>query len=710
MVRYGRRDFVAAASAAAAMALLMPPAALAEPLTSIETGITGIRREFPAGLLEWSTDCGDDPVDYCSTLDFCESDDPMEGSYGYAFPGGECQTFNGPTILLKAGTKYKLTLRNTSTNTTTNLHTHGLHISGTGNSDDIRRRQEPGECLDYFWDIMDDHPGGTHWYHSHVHKEALKQVGGGAFGLLIVEDNYRLNPDTPQWAKYDRVLQIFSKLASGAVMTNGDIGPYVPYASFPNHYEFEVERDRWFRLRVSVIDILGLNGRLRIDPRCTMMKVAHDGIWSSTVPQLPMESYQFSAASRIDFAVKCSIPGEFPLWYNDRQAGRIIVTNALPISPKFELEEWNPRRPSFLQGIKEAWVTAANKFDVDMYVNTINELRYDEKYPLTTIAYGEVHEWTISHHHLFDEIDEHPFHMHLYHMMVVSPGGCGEMHQEGEFYDTISGLNSYTDTCVVRFKAVDVGERGLVHCHNFPHSDFGGMGWVNIAGRNMPINDEQSPAYQCAWTGMPTKSPTRGKPTPRPIAPPTSRPASSTSVPFKDYTANGCGNGGCGRCEGDCDGDGDCRAGLRCQQRMGDEAVAGCSGSARPGWDYCYDPSGGGTAPAPPPGKQQGGVGGGGGTKPTLKPTLRPTRSPTRTPAPTPTLNLPLCNMNVAVWQRPPCVEPLPPCNPLIFPSRQPPCTPFGSPPVRPDLDQFDSIQQVSKRRPGARKMLRAPQ
>ena len=651
MVRYGRRDFVAAAiSAAAAMALLMLPASLAEPVTSVESGIDGIRREFPAGLLEWSTECADDDVDYCSTLDFCESGWPMDDSYGYAIPGQECQPFNGPTILLKAGTKYKLTLRNTSTNTTTNLHTHGLHISGTGNSDDIRRKQGPGECLDYFWDIMDDHPGGTHWYHAHNHGESLKQVGGGAFGVMIVEDNYALNPDTPQWAKYDRVLQIFSKLHSGAVMGNGVIGPYVPYAHFPGFHDFEVERDRWFRLRVSVIDILGLNGRLRIDPRCKMMKVANDGIWSSTVPQSPMQSYVFSAASRIDFAVKCSIPGEFPLWYNDRQAARILVPRADATSPKFELEEWKPQRPHFLQGIMEADVPKRNKFKIDMYVNTINKFTYHEDYPLTTIAYGEVHEWTIHNHHLYDEIDEHPFHMHLYHMMVVSPGGCGEMHQEGEIYDTISGMNEDTDTCVVRFKAVDVGERGLVHCHNFPHSDFGAIGWINIVGRDMPINNTTSPAYECAWTGMPTKSPT---PVPT-VSPTTARPTQTpsevpTGMPTKSPTP-----------------------------------VPTVSPTTAPPTRTPTE------APTPHPTK-----------------TRRPTQSPTVSPT------LPLCDMYVPPWERPPCVVPLPPCNYSIQPWRQPPCTPYGSPPLRPGSvlpwqEQFVKQPKLVQRSPGGRRMLRS--
>ena len=42
-------------------------------------------------------------------------------------------------------------------------------------------------------------------------------------------------------------------------------------------------------------------------------------------------------------------------------------------------------------------------------------------------------------------------------------------------------------------------------------------------------------------------------------------------------------------CEGDCDKDSDCDAGLKCFQRDGKEAVPGCSGSGKKGWDYCVD-------------------------------------------------------------------------------------------------------------------------
>lgn len=47
-------------------------------------------------------------------------------------------------------------------------------------------------------------------------------------------------------------------------------------------------------------------------------------------------------------------------------------------------------------------------------------------------------------------------------------------------------------------------------------------------------------------------------------------------------------------CQGDCDGDHDCRGHLRCFQRANgsNEAVPGCRGRGKEGWDYCYDPTG----------------------------------------------------------------------------------------------------------------------
>jgi hypothetical protein len=67
-------------------------------------------------------------------------------------------------------------------------------------------------------------------------------------------------------------------------------------------------------------------------------------------------------------------------------------------------------------------------------------------------------------------------------------------------------------------------------------------------------------------------------------------------------TASNVGNNGdpssaysLGRCEGDCDSDGDCEGSLKCFQRSGLQRVPGCSGTSSKwsGIDFCYDPGDG---------------------------------------------------------------------------------------------------------------------
>ena len=48
---------------------------------------------------------------------------------------------------------YRLVLVNNA-HIDTNLHTHGLHVSGVGSVDDVTRNAKPGECLVY--EVSDD--------------------------------------------------------------------------------------------------------------------------------------------------------------------------------------------------------------------------------------------------------------------------------------------------------------------------------------------------------------------------------------------------------------------------------------------------------------------------------------------------------------------------------------------------------------------------
>ena len=79
----------------------------------------------------------------------------------------------------------------------TNLHTHGLWVSPSGNSDNVLVSIAPGEKFRYQYDIAADHPAGTFWYHPHRHGSGFVQVGSGMAGALIVTGDRKPTLDRP---------------------------------------------------------------------------------------------------------------------------------------------------------------------------------------------------------------------------------------------------------------------------------------------------------------------------------------------------------------------------------------------------------------------------------------------------------------------------------------------------------------------------------
>lgn len=81
--------------------------------------------------------------------------------------------------------------------TTTNLHTHGLHVTPQAPSDDVLLMVRSSTDTDpmmideprlypYRFDIPGDHPVGTFWYHPHKHGAVASQVGPGMSGALVI--------------------------------------------------------------------------------------------------------------------------------------------------------------------------------------------------------------------------------------------------------------------------------------------------------------------------------------------------------------------------------------------------------------------------------------------------------------------------------------------------------------------------------------------
>jgi FtsP/CotA-like multicopper oxidase with cupredoxin domain len=120
------------------------------------------------------------------TLTAAESQVPYQDGTRWAmtYNGGS----QGPTLRVHPGDTLNVTLVN-DLNEPTSLHTHGLHVSPDGSSDNPFVTVEPGQTTTYTYQIPSDQPGGTFWYHPHAHGMAAEQVASGLSGAIVVEDS-----------------------------------------------------------------------------------------------------------------------------------------------------------------------------------------------------------------------------------------------------------------------------------------------------------------------------------------------------------------------------------------------------------------------------------------------------------------------------------------------------------------------------------------
>eukprot|EP00986_Skeletonema_menzelii_P012952 scaffold7315_cov119-Skeletonema_menzelii.AAC.2 len=353
---------------------------------------------------------------------------------------------------MEPGKKYKLTLHNTADDSAvnTNIHTHGLHIAGSGDADEITRFVSGGDCLDYTWDIPWDHPGGTNWYHPHYHPLTNNQTQSGAFGLMIIDDDY-------------------SQLNSWAHPQN--------------------------ELRVSTVEPSARTAALSFHGgSCTVYKVASDGIWHNTaLTTYSGSSFEMTGASRADYAISCDSVGATTIKWGKGVAATIEADTFGSNAGSTERDLGNaPPKPASLTGLDTA--SPDGTFEISMSGGTISGRSWDEDLPLGAIRYDGIYEWTIS------GTDVHPYHQYLYRMLIIEPGGCGS-HEEGEFYDTISS----SDSCRVRFYAIDIGQRMVLHshAHSLSQEGYGSMTWIDVIGTpSTNQNNVGSYALLLAWQDL----------------------------------------------------------------------------------------------------------------------------------------------------------------------------------------------------------------
>jgi FtsP/CotA-like multicopper oxidase with cupredoxin domain len=440
----------------------------------------------------------------------------------------------GPTMAMEPGETYVLTLKNTLDYQTpslehnvfkdsniTNIHTHGIHISGESPGDDVTRQLEGGFCGDYVYDIPEDHMGGTYWYHAHHHGSTYLQVSGGAFGLILVDDSGDGLPQSVA-GMTERQL-VVAYLDPDVAGTGGDTlisGTLSPTWTVNGAVEGNLcaPANEWQHWRVLIADRDARRKTLSVGPTCELALLARDGVWRSEAPKpLPTNSIELTGASRADLAVKCSADSTISV--DGTVVANVIADPPVPDNPDVGPYDfvnnpidgtWSATRPHYLRDLRDE-SGPVNTQNISMGARTINGDKFDLDVPTFNIDQPGIQEWTIK------GATNHPFHLHIYHVQMQ--GECGDF-EDGEYYDTVAA-----SSCLVRFDAspevLDQGGaplfpatayegRTIMHCHILAHEDKGAMGWADVTfGIPPPIfpNTGFSEYYRCAG-GPPVCEPT----------------------------------------------------------------------------------------------------------------------------------------------------------------------------------------------------------
>lgn len=448
---------------------------------------------------------------------------------------GELPTYNGvspgPSIFTRAGSSFDVALVNDlprldddCTNdfnqfhglNTTNLHTHGLHVSpstdssGKYDADNVFVSVVPKDQFvpcenvcgssvekhfrkhraDYRFELPEGHASGTFWYHAHKHGATQQQVGEGLSGPLIVQDPEGFMPD--YIAQADE--KIFMIMNAGVMLVNPEGGGVLNprFAMRPGAVE------RWRIINAQAAG--NAFAYLRTDLRdLEFYQIAFDGL---TLPQR-IEIDQFSAdepwlnpaalapGNRMDLMVRVPLdakPGKLNLGIQRGIADLLNVngaTNSVQIGVDIEGEPtdslWSDDAALPGSGLVPFGSETLSPRELDFTPRfTIEGEAFDGEVK-HTMKLGDAEQWTV----LNRTGGVHAFHIHVNPFFIT--------HVNGEELPQDSPLRRWQDTIGLPFQEDGVpGSVGfktrferfkgkfVIHCHILRHEDLGMMQTVEV--------------------------------------------------------------------------------------------------------------------------------------------------------------------------------------------------------------------------------------
>jgi FtsP/CotA-like multicopper oxidase with cupredoxin domain len=420
--------------------------------------------------------------------------------------------------------------------TNMNLHTHGLHVSPSGNADNVFLDIPPGCDHRLEIPLPPDHPAGLFWYHPHRHGGVTQQLRAGMAGMLIVRgdidqveevcaaqekvmvlqgielgDDFQLLDPIPE-PKPD---QDFFPATQVLYTVNGVLTPRL------HMYPGQVQRWRLVNAAADNFMSLALKNH-------DFHVLAWDGL---TLPAPDTtDVVMLSPGNRVDLLVKAGRPGVYDLVLTPGSSGMPNIpgmpTSGLPgpasggmpmpgltplpdeLVPRAILTvEVSGRGPAMgLPTALPAWdppilpISRYRNFSFSVQRTPANEFLnfgidgkpYDMSAPPYQVPVGTAEEWTLT--NAFDpKLMEHAhvFHIHTNPFKITKRNG--KVLSPPLWRDTYVLTKSAGDTMTFESNFVDYTGKFVEHCHLVPHEDLGMMSAIEVVPSNTPAPSPMPP-------------------------------------------------------------------------------------------------------------------------------------------------------------------------------------------------------------------------
>jgi suppressor of ftsI len=393
-------------------------------------------------------------------------------------------TYNGhympPTLRIRPGDRLELAMEN-RLDRPTNLHVHGLHVSPTGNSDNvIYVHIRPGQTFHYTYQFPANLAPGTYWYHSHEDPISAPQVAGGMSGIIIVDGLKRYLPPTLRGIT-EHVIALKDFQVQGDQVRTGGL-----HIGAPTNRTVNGQLNPTINIRPGELQLWRLANisaniyykvRLRGQP---FQVIAHDAnpvdrIWTA-------DSLLLAAGSRFDVLVRGGPPGSTRLEtlpYSTGPAGNrfpqatlaTVMSRGKPVRPIALPASFAPIEDLSHAAVaaRHTIVFAENPAGTEFSINgrQFDMNRVDLRSKLNTVE-----EWTVRN----DSDEEHSFHLHTDDFQLMSING--RPHHGHGWQDTVSIPPK--GRIVIRIHFTNYTGRTVLHCHILNHEDAGMMAILEI--------------------------------------------------------------------------------------------------------------------------------------------------------------------------------------------------------------------------------------